>query len=90
MRSATRASYLATSLIIGAAPTTMTSVRDAVGLQPPTPPAALYGHAVVRPRMAVAAALTDVAPTSGRGVVEHVRRGPHNNVVHSIRRHLAA
>jgi len=86
MRSATRAGYLATSRIIGASHTTATSVRDAVGLQP----AALYGCAVVRPRMAVAAVLTDVPPTSGRGVVEHVRRGPHNNVVHSLRRHLAA
>ena len=90
MRSAMRAGYLATSWSIGAAPTTVTPVRDAVGLQPAAPPAALDGHAVVRPRMAVAAALSDVAPTSGRGVVEHVRRGPHNNVVHSIRRHLAA
>jgi len=29
-------------------------------LQPAAPPAALYGHAVVRPRMVVVAALTDV------------------------------
>jgi len=90
MRSATRAGYLATSWIIGASHTTATSVHDAVGLQPAAPPAALYERAVIRPRMAVAAVLTDVAPTSGRGIVEHVRRGPHNNVVHSIRRHLAA
>ena len=30
------------------------------GLQPAAPPAALYGHAVVRPRMVVVAAFTDV------------------------------
>ena len=31
----------------------------------------------LRPRMAVVAVVTDAAPTSGRGIVEHVRRGPH-------------
>jgi len=90
MRLATRAGCLATSRIIGASHTTTTSVRDAVGLQPAAPPAALSGRAVVRPRTAVAAVLTDVAPTSGRGIVEHVRRGPHNHVVHSLRRQPAA
>jgi len=60
MRLATRAGYLATSRIIGALHTTTTSVRDAVGLQPAAFPAALYEHTVVRPRMAVAAVLTDV------------------------------
>ena len=68
--------YKRQSWIIGAPHTTTTSVRDAVGLQPAAPPATLPGRAIVRPRMAVVAVLTDVAPTSGRGVVEHVRRGP--------------
>ena len=45
---------------------------------------------LLRPRIAVVAVLTDVAPTSGRGVVEHVRHGPHNHVVHSLRRQSAA
>jgi len=39
---------------------TTTSVHDAVGLQPAAPPAALYEHVVVRPRMVVVAVLTDV------------------------------
>ena len=60
MRLATRVGCLATSRIIGAPYTTTTSVYDAVGLQPAAPPAALYDHTVVRPRMVVAAILTDV------------------------------
>jgi len=89
MRYTTRAGHLATSRIVGASSTTATSACDVVDLQLVAPPDAL-SVPPLRPRMAVVAVLTDVAPTSGRGVVEHVRQGPHNHVVHSLRRHSAA
>jgi len=65
MRLATRAGCLAT-------PRCKTS-----GLQPAAPPAALYEHVVVRPRMVVVAVLTDVlqrlnVALSSMSVVGHI------------------
>jgi len=90
MRSATRAGHLATSRIVGASSTTMTSGRDAVDLQLVAPPDALSARAVATAshgrRRRCDGCCSNVWTW-------HCRARPSwaaYHVVHSLRRHFAA